>query len=95
MDHDSNNQDLDQVHRYVHQGLLQGGIQVDTNIVAIQVDQDNEEQDQHTDGENHEREVSIETQEIDQHTAGEKEEKELDIETQREEEHGDTQIMGG
>eukprot|EP00972_Heterocapsa_arctica_P082785 12199003-Heterocapsa_arctica.AAC.1 len=54
IDHDINNQELDHMHRYVHQGLLQVGIQVDSNIVAIQVDQGNEEQDQHTAGNNHE-----------------------------------------
>eukprot|EP00972_Heterocapsa_arctica_P054274 7999842-Heterocapsa_arctica.AAC.1 len=56
MDHDSDNQDLDQVHRHVHEGLLQCGIQVEANIVAIEIDQGNDEQDQHTAGENQERE---------------------------------------
>eukprot|EP00972_Heterocapsa_arctica_P087164 12852340-Heterocapsa_arctica.AAC.1 len=36
MDHASDNQDLDQVHRYVHEGLRQGGIQLEANIVAIE-----------------------------------------------------------
>eukprot|EP00972_Heterocapsa_arctica_P043977 6494509-Heterocapsa_arctica.AAC.1 len=66
MDHDSDSQDLDQVHRYVREGLLQGGIQVEANIAAIEVDQGNDEQDQHIAGDNQEREVSIEAQEIDQ-----------------------------
>eukprot|EP00972_Heterocapsa_arctica_P042384 6246537-Heterocapsa_arctica.AAC.1 len=36
INHDSDNQDLDQVHRYVHEGLLQLMIQVEDNIVQIE-----------------------------------------------------------
>eukprot|EP00972_Heterocapsa_arctica_P039712 5853072-Heterocapsa_arctica.AAC.1 len=63
MDHESDKQSLDQVHRYVHEGLLQRETQAEVNVVGIEIDQGNEEHEQHNAGDEQEQEVAIETQE--------------------------------
>eukprot|EP00972_Heterocapsa_arctica_P001720 245469-Heterocapsa_arctica.AAC.1 len=70
MNHDSDKQEVDQVHRYVHGGSLQRGTQVETNIVEMKVDTENGET-QNNPEEDQEKESSIETQEH-WHTAGDR-----------------------
>eukprot|EP00972_Heterocapsa_arctica_P027679 4070409-Heterocapsa_arctica.AAC.1 len=71
MNRDSEKQDVDQVQRYVQEGLIQIIIQVEANIVEIEVDTDSGEHNQQIAGEDQEKESAIETREY-WHTAGEK-----------------------
>eukprot|EP00972_Heterocapsa_arctica_P084852 12499137-Heterocapsa_arctica.AAC.1 len=61
LDHAKDKEELDQLHKYVHAGILQQVMQEDTRLTGEEIDQDNEVKDkQHIAGEDHEKEDTIE-----------------------------------
>eukprot|EP00972_Heterocapsa_arctica_P018655 2757983-Heterocapsa_arctica.AAC.1 len=93
MNHDSDKQEVDKVHRYVQEGLLQRVIKPETNMADIEVTTEQKEHNQHKAGEIQEEESCIETQKY-WHTAGETQDGELYTEEQIVEQFEPTQATG-